>query len=153
LRKAVIDALTVFREQRVIDALIRGIRDLEIARAAVEALKKLRDKRAVEPLIRIFECKDGIREFDYERPLAVEVLGAIDDPRVVPILVKALRDRYDRVRMYAFEAIPSFIPTHPDAILRLPPEDRNLLGRLFQDAQNDELLKKLCSKSRRKTRR
>jgi len=153
LRKVAIDALCTFREQRVIDALIRGFRDVNIARAAVEALKKLRDKRAVEPLIRIFECKDGIRESDYERALAVEVLGAIDDPRAVPILVKALRDKYERVRMYAFEAIPPFIPTHPDAILRLPPEDRNLLGRLIQETQNDELLRELCKKSRRKTRR
>jgi len=150
LGKAIVETLGAFPDSRVTDALVKALAyDLEIARPAAELLKKLRDRRAVEPLIRILDSKESSER---TRELAVDILAAMGEPRVIPALIKALRDNDEDVRKAAFKSLQRFILTHPDAILRTPPEDRHLLGRQIQDAQRNELLKKLCSKSRRKTR-
>jgi HEAT repeat protein len=150
-RKTVVDALGAFQDPRVTDALVGALsRDYHTAAAAAETLKKLRDRRAVEPLLRIL-YSDGGRE--HTREFAAEILTVLNEPRAIPALIKALHDDNGETRPKLLKLLQFFILTHPDAILRLPPEDRNLLGRLIQDARNDELLRKLCRKPRRKTRR
>jgi HEAT repeat protein len=147
LRQAIVDALSAFRDQRAIDALLWALStDYYIARAAAESLKKLRDRRAVEPLIRLVDPPDDKANYrEHEREFAAQILGAIGDPRAIPALVNALRDDYcERLPQYAAESLQSFVPTHPDAILRLPPEDRHRLGRLIQDSERNELAEKLC---------
>jgi HEAT repeat protein len=143
---AAAESLGKFRDPKVIDALIASLGfgyDYSISRAAAKSLKELRDKRAVEPLIRILDDEGGRRSS--EREFAVELLGMLGDPRAVPAIVKALRANDYHVSKAAFESIQPFIPTHPDAILRLPPDDRHLLGRILQDAQRDELLREVCN--------
>ena len=141
-------ALGAFRDPRVIDALVKALGyEYHTAHGASESLKRLRDRRAVEPLIRIVE-DDGNRNkglgYDHRRIFAAEILGVLGDPRAIPALAKAMHDKDERLSQYAFESLRPFIPTHPDAILRLPPEDRNLLGRLIQDTLRDELSQEIC---------
>ena len=150
LLQAVAKALGAFQGPRVTDALVKALGyEYYTAHAAAESLKKLRDRRAVEPLIRRLEDKRG---GGYHREFPAQILGVLGDPRAIPALVKALRDVSVFLKRKALESLRGFILTHPDAILRLPPEDRHLLGRQIQDAQRKELLKKLCRKSRNKTR-
>jgi HEAT repeat protein len=140
-------ALGAFRDPRVIDALVKALGyEYHTAYGASESLKKLRDPRTVEPLIRIVEDagNKGV-VYDYRRRFAAEILGVLGDPRAIPALTKAARDGDEKLREAAFESIQPFIPTHPDAILRLPPEDRHFLGRLIQNAQRDELLREVCN--------
>jgi HEAT repeat protein len=142
LRNAIPEVLGAFRDPRVIDALIKALgSDYHTAYAAAESLKKLRDRRAVEPLIRRLEDKRG---GGYHREFPAQILGVLGDPRAIPALVNALRDGSIFLRRGALESLRRFIPTHPDAILRLPPDDRHLLGRLIQDAQRNELLHEVC---------
>jgi HEAT repeat protein len=144
VRKFVADALGNFHDPRVTDALVKALScDYYIARAAAESLKKLRDRRAVEPLIRILESDSG-KYSNHPRELAADILGVLGDPRAVPALAKALRDNDRDVHTNAFNSLQRFILTHPDAVLRIDPDDRHLLGRRIQDAQRDELLREIC---------
>jgi len=146
LREAIAESLGAFRDARVIDALVYALsRDYRTAFAAAETLKKLRDKRAVEPLIRIVE-DDGNKGlgYDYRRRFAVQILGVLGDPRAIPALVETLYDNSELMRQYAVESLQPFVLTHPDAILRLPPDDRNYLGVFIQYAERDELLREMC---------
>jgi len=145
LRKTIAETLGAFRDPRVTDALVNALApDDDAARAAAESLKKLRDPRAVEWLTRLV-AGDIEDAREHERELAAQVLGAIGDPRAIPALVKALRDDYcERVPQYAAQSLQSFVLTHPDAILRLPPDDRHRLGRLIQDAERNELAQEIC---------
>jgi len=142
LREAIAEALGAFHDPRVIDALIYGLsRDYRTAFVAAESLKKLRDRRAVEPLISILD-NDTMKA--HARELAALILGVIPDPRAIPALVNALYDNSELVRQYASESLLSFVPTHPDAILQLPPDDRHRLGRIIQDAERKKLLEEIC---------
>jgi HEAT repeat protein len=146
LREAFIDALGNFRDPQVTDALVGALSmDYSTAAAAAGTLKKLRDKRAVEPLIRIVEDggKKGVYT-DHRRRFAAQVLGVLGDPRAIPALVNALHDDDEDIRKAARESLLAFVPTHPDAILQLPPDDRHRLGRQIQDAERDELSQKVC---------
>jgi len=139
-------ALGAFRDPRVTDALVKALGyEYHTVSGASESLKKLRDRRAVEPLIRIVE-DDGNKgpDYDYRRRFAAEILGVLGDPRAIPALAKALHDDNEYIRYAARESLLAFVPTHPDAILRLPPDDRQRLGRLIQDAQRDEFTKSVC---------
>jgi len=143
LRAAIAEALGAFRDARAIDALVATLADdYYTAQAAAESLRYLRDERAVEPLIRIVEDSDA--NTGHERKFAVQILGVLGDPRAIPALAKAQRDDDEDIREAARESIQRFILTHPDAILRIPTEDRHLIGRLIQDTQNDELLREIC---------
>ena len=145
--EAIAKALGAFRDPRVTDALVKALaREYHIARGASESLKKLRDRRAVEPLIRLVDPPDDKANYrNHEREFAAQILGVLGDPRAIPALAKALHDDYcERLPQYAAESLQSFILTHPDAILRIPPDDRNLMGRFFQDAQRNELLQEIC---------
>jgi len=147
LRKAFIDALGNFRDPQVTDALVGALSmDYSTAAAAAKTLKKLRDKRAVQPLITIVEDdgKKGVYP-DHRRRFAAEVLGVLGDPRAIPALAKALHDNDADIRKAARESLLAFVPTHPDAILRLPPDDRHRLGRLIQDAQREEFVQEVCN--------
>jgi HEAT repeat protein len=144
LNEAIAEALGAFRDPRVIDPLVNALgRGYSASIAAAESLMKLRDRRTVEPLARILENDEF--ELSYPRKFAVRILGVLGDPRAVPALAKALRDDDDEIREAAFESIQPFIITHPDAILRVPPEDRHLLGRIIQEEQRDELLREVCN--------
>ena len=143
-------ALGAFRDPRVTDALVKALGyEYHTVSGASESLKKLRDRRAVEPLIRIVE-DDGNKgpgyayRRDYRRRFAAEILGVLGDPRAIPALAKALHDDDEYIRYAARESLLAFVPTHPDAILRLPPEDRHRLGRQIQETERDEFTKSVC---------
>jgi len=143
LRKATADALGAFRDPRATDALIQALgSNYYIARAAADSLKSLRDRRAVEPLVRLLN--EESHHFTHQREFAVQILGVLGDPRAIPALTKALRDKNKDIRNSACESLQLFVLAHPDAILRIAPEDRNLLGRHIRDTQNDELLQEIC---------
>ena len=147
LREAFIDALGNFRDPQVTDALVGTLSmDYSTAAAAAETLKKLRDKRAVQPLITIVEDdgKKGVYP-DHRRRFAAEVLGVLGDPRAIPALAKALHDNDADIRKAARESLLAFVPTHPDAILRLDPEDRNFLARQIQEKEHGALLEEICN--------
>jgi HEAT repeat protein len=144
IREAVIDALGNFRNPQVTDALVGALGiDYYTAVAAAKTLKKHRDTRAVEPLIRILDS-DKSNYSKHQRRFAAEILGVLGDPRVIPALAKTLHDDDEEIRKAARESLLAFVPTHPDAILRLPPEDRHLLGRQVQEAQHDEFAREIC---------
>jgi len=149
-RKTIVDALGNFDDPRVTDALVGALAyDYHTAEAAAELLKKRRDRRAVEPLLRIL-YSDGSKE--HTREFAAEILGVMNEPRAIPALIKALHDDNGEIRPNILKLLQFFILTHPDAILRIAPEDRHRLGRIIQDAEHGKLLRKLCRKSRNKTR-
>jgi len=140
------ESLGAFRDTRATDALVKAlVGDYDISFVAAKSLMKLRDRRAVEPLIRIVE-DDKSRTF--ERENAVQVLGVLGDPRAVPALAKTLRYDSQLTRKYALDALRPFILTHPDAIIRIPPEDRSLLGRILQEEQLKEFTKRFCGSFR-----
>ncbi len=142
---AIVEALGAFHDPRVTDALVAALNyDYQTARIAAETLKRHRDRRAVEPLIRIVEDggKKGVYD-DHRRRFAAEILGVLGDPRAIPALAKALHDD-EYIRKAASKSLLAFVPTHPDAILRLPPDDRHRLGRLIQDSERDELVQEVC---------
>ena len=142
LLQAVAKALGAFQGPRVTDALVKALGyEYYTAHAAAESLKKLRDRRAVEPLIRRLEDKQS---GGYRRALPAEILGVLGDPRAIPALAKALHDDDEDIRKAASKSLLAFVPTHPDAILQLPPNDRHRLGRLIQDAERDEFTKSVC---------
>jgi len=145
VREAIAEALGAFQDPRATDALVAALgSDYLSACAAAASLKKQRDKRAVEPLIRILD-DDPSQHQDYEREFAAQILGVLGDPRAIPALVNAMYDDLSElVPKYASESLRLLVLAHPDAILRIPPDERNLLGRLIQDAQNDELLQEVC---------
>jgi len=146
LREAIIDALGNFREPQVTNALIQALgSDYHTAAAAAKTLKRLRDRRAVEPLIRIVE-DDGNKGVysDHRRRFAAEILGVLGDSRAIPALAKAVHDDDEDIRKAASESLLAFVPTHPDAILRLPPDDRHRLERQIQEKEREELVQKLC---------
>jgi len=142
LLQAVAKALGAFQGPRVTDALVGALGyEYYTAHAAAESLKKHRDRRAVEPLIRRLEDK---RSGGYRRALPAQILGVLGDPRAIPALAKALHDDDEDIRKAASQSLLAFVPTHPDAILRLPPDDRHRLGRQIQDSERNELVRKLC---------
>jgi len=142
IREAIIDALGNFRDPQVTDALVGALSmDYHTAVAAAKTLKKLRDRRAVEPLIRRLEDKQS---GGYRRALPAQILGVLGDPRAIPALAKALHDDDEDIRKAASQSLVAFVPTHPDAILRLPPDDRHRLGRHIQDAERNELAQEIC---------
>jgi HEAT repeat protein len=76
---------------------------------------------------------------------AAEALRRTGDPKAIPVLTTALEGYPDEyVRKAARESLQRFIFTHPDAVLRISPDDRHRLGRLIQDAQRDEILQEVC---------
>ena len=149
-RKTIVDALGNFDDPRVIDALVGALAyDYHTAEAASELLKKRRDRRAVEPILRIL-YSDGSKE--HTREFAAEILGVMNEPRAIPALIKALHDDNGEIRPNILKLLQRFILTHPDAILRIAPEERHRLARIIQDEEHEKLLRKLCRKSRNKTR-
>jgi HEAT repeat protein len=143
-RDTIAEVLGEFQDPRVTDALVKALgTDYFTAQAAAKSLKKLRDRRAVEPLVRILEG-DPSDYRNHQRQFAAEILGVLGDPRAIPALAKALRDKNRSISKAARESLPSFILTHPDAILRLPPEDRHILGRLVQETERKKLLQEVC---------
>jgi HEAT repeat protein len=142
LRYAIAEVLGEFRDPRATDTLVKLLGwDYFTASKAAYSLKKLRDRRAVEPLIRRIENK---RFGGYQRQFAAEILGVLGDPRAIPALAKALHDNDEGIRKAASKSLSAFVPTHPDAILRLPPEDRHILGRLVQETERKKLALELC---------
>ncbi len=97
--------------------------------------------RVVDRLIQVLQ-NDSATE--YARTAAAEVLGKTHDPKAVPALVDALHDNSELIRTAARESLQRFILTHPDAVLRISPDDRHLLGRLIQETEHDELLQEIC---------
>jgi HEAT repeat protein len=75
---------------------------------------------------------------------AVWSLAQFHDPEVIPPLIDRLEADYDDIENVAWDAIRKHTLAHPDAILKLPTEDRNRLGRLLQDKHYEELRNELC---------
>jgi len=106
---------------------------------------------AVDTLIRFVQDDASylplrVRYDAYDRAeAAAEALGRTGDPKAIPVLTTALERYPDMdVREAARESLHRFILTHPDAVLRISPDDRHLLGRLIQDAERDELSQEIC---------
>jgi HEAT repeat protein len=111
----------------------------EIYSRALDTLIHLvRDDASYLPLRVRYDVRDRAEA-------AAEALGRTGDPKAIPVLTNAL-ERYPdmSVRNAARKSLQRFILTHPDAVLRISPEDRHRLGRLIQDAQRDELSQKIC---------
>jgi HEAT repeat protein len=146
LAMVIAEALGAYHDSRVTDALVKAlVGNRDISHVAAKSLVKLRDRRAVEPLIRIL---DDDKSLSFERQNAARVLGVLGDPRAVPALAKALRCDSELTVKYTLDALRPFILTHPDAVLQLPPEDRNLLGRIIQGEQLIEFTKRFCGSFR-----
>lgn len=88
------------KQQKDIEQLILLLRDgdSEIQDEAVSALKKLRDNRTVDPLIQILR---NSRLDIWARCAAVDVLGAIGDPRALEPVIKASKSRDPRLQYVA----------------------------------------------------
>jgi len=78
------------------------------------------------------------------RSQAVWSLAQFRDPKVIAALIDRLGADYDDIENVAWDAIRKHMLIHPDAILKLPTEDRNRLGRILQDKHNEELQDELC---------
>ena len=102
--------------------------------------------RALNALINLVQ-DDHIRSFDVRdrAEAAAEALGKTGDPKAIPVLITALQRYPDMsVRKAAHKSLQRFILTHPDAVLRISPDDRHLLGRQIQETEREELSREIC---------
>lgn len=90
-RRAIVTSLAVLQQPVALDYLIERARtdhDQNIHEAAARTLGRLKDPRAVDLLIDSYH-KDNERI----RALVIEALGAIGDPRGLPVVREAFTDR------------------------------------------------------------
>jgi HEAT repeat protein len=87
-RRAAAEALGKTDDQRAVESLIQvvGDGDWRLREAAAVALGALRDRRAVEPLLRLLQ--DAVGDVS---AAAFEALICIGDARIIPILLEAIR--------------------------------------------------------------
>jgi len=112
---------------------------------AADALGLIRHPDAIPVLIHAsFEHHPSVRL------AAVWSLAQFSDPKVISPLIDILGKDYDEIEQYALTGIRKHMLINPDAILKLPTEDRNRLGRTLQDKLHKELQNELCKKPRRK---
>jgi HEAT repeat protein len=117
----------------------------EIRAHAADALGLIRHSDAIPVLIEAsFDSHPSVRL------AAVWSLAQFRDPKVIPPLLDRLGNDYDEIEQHALNGIRKHMLIHPDAILKLPPEARNRLGRILQDKYREQLSKELCKKPRRK---
>ncbi len=83
-----------------IDALSNLIFDESLRLSAVTALSSIRRSETIEPLLLVVDDEN-----DKIRVLAIEALGSFHDPRIPPILIKALTDLKATVRKEAVAAL------------------------------------------------
>jgi HEAT repeat protein len=132
-----IDALT--------EALFNPENGYTLRKAIVETLAKFRDSKAVQPLLKVAtDDADNSVTRVWLRTSAIEALAERREPEVIPVLVQALQDQNASVRTQAAIALQKHTHAHPDIILKLPPEDRNRLGWILQDNDQEELQDELC---------
>jgi len=112
---------------------------------AAHALSDIRHPNAIPVLIKASYSPDL-----HVRLAAVQSLARFPDPKVIPALIDRLGYDYYDTELVALNALRKHILIHPDAILKLPPEDRNRLGQMLQEELHKELKNKLCKKPRRK---
>jgi len=106
VRKAAVEALSSYRDIRVIKPLVATLKDKDIfvQSAATRALAQIKDSWAVMPLIAV------LKDPSYGstvREAAAEALGQIRDAQAVKPLVAALDDEYKEVRKKAAQALKS----------------------------------------------
>jgi len=113
--------------------------DPEIRAHAADALGVIRHSDAIPVLIEAsFDSHPSVRL------AAVWSLAQFRDPIVIPPLLGILGNDYDEIEQHALTGIRKHMLIHPDAILKLPPEDQNRLGRVLQDKLHKELKNELC---------
>jgi HEAT repeat protein len=118
--------------------------DFVLRAHAAEALGHIRHSDAIPILI----------EASYDTDLNVRLsavwsLAQFRDPKVIPALIDRTENDYDDIEQTALSALRKHILINPDAILKLPPEDRNRMGRTLQEKYREQVSKELCKKPRR----
>jgi len=106
---------------------------------AAYALSDIRHADAIPVLIEASYSPDL-----HVRFAAVQSLAKFPDPKVITALIDRLGNDYYDTELVALSALRKHILINPDAILKLPTEDRNRLGRTLQDKLHKELQDQLC---------
>jgi len=85
-----------------------------------------------------------------KRREAAELLGQLGDPKAVSPLLGIVHNSYEDtdVRIAATRSVAKIgdLNAIPD-LLRIPPDDRHLIGRVVQDSEREDLLEELCGES------
>lgn len=125
-RKIAADALAEFHGDRVVDALIRAVRDpsAEVAVAAVGALACQTDPRAAADLAEVIRTTEGIVG-PFTRAAAVEAIARCRGLGALPILLDAIHDGDAEVSMAAVIAASRVAPRESAARLHALLEDRS----------------------------
>jgi len=144
VRKEIAERLGEIGDRRATSSLIHALlRDDHgyVNIVAARALGKLRDPSAIDAL------HHAIRTNSLAQSSAINALAQIPDPRVIPALLDAVASQLiytDEDESVAMNALRKHTLAHPDAILKLPIEDRNRLGRILQDKYREQVSKELC---------
>lgn len=125
-RRIAADALAEFRGDRVVDALIRAVRDpsAEVAVAAVGALACQTDPRAAADLAEVIRETEGIVG-PFTRAAAVEAIARCRGLAALPLLLETLHDGDAEVSMAAVTAVASLAPAESAPRLFALLEDRS----------------------------
>jgi HEAT repeat protein len=101
VRHAAAQSLGKIGDRAATPALIRAAEAGEfwVRYAAVDALGRLGDERAVGPLLNL------MKQDAWTRPIIVQALGNLEQPEAVEVLVAALEDSNDSVRVASMEAL------------------------------------------------
>jgi len=113
--------------------------DPELRALAAHALSDIRHADAIPVLIEASYSPDL-----HVRFAAVQSLAKFPDQKVIPALIDRLGNDYYDIELVALSALRKHILINPDAILKLPTEDRNRLGRTLQDKLHKERQEELC---------
>ena len=138
-------ALGTLNDPNTIDALSQALfarGDLSLRKAAAESLAKIRDPKVLQSILKALnEAEPGFRL----APL--ESLALRREPEVIPALVQALKNNDGFVRRRAAYALRERVLAHPDLILQIPPDARHQVGRIDQEQEHKNLLKRLCDEA------
>lgn len=120
------NALAELRGDRVVDALVRAVRDpsAEVAVAAVAALACQPGRRATEDLREVLRETEGVVG-PYTRAAAVEAIARCQGHAALPLLREALHDGDAEVSMAAVHALARVAPDESAPWLHALLEDRS----------------------------
>jgi HEAT repeat protein len=111
----------------------------ELRSLAAVSLGLIRHPDAIPALIEASYSPDL-----HVRSQAVWSLAQFRDSKVIAALIDRLGVDYDDIENVAWDAIRKHMLIHPDAILKLPIEKQNRLGRQLQEQYREELQDELC---------